>query len=135
MTVDFAFLCDYADATGKVNCIGVGVDSIFAPGVPVRHPQFFVVVQIRSSVVEAGMREFTICLIDEDGRGMIEQKGQFELGRPVGSTDAVARLVMGFYAVEFPRYGNYSFHIAVDRNELVRIPLHVLPIPTMPAAG
>ncbi|GMU56129.1 hypothetical protein DYH09_06810 [bacterium CPR1] len=129
MTLDFAFLCDYADATGKVNALGIGVDSIYAPQVPARHPQFFVVVQMRASVVEAGARSFTVCLIDADGRSLLEQNGQFELARPVGGTETNARLVMGFYNVEFPRFGRYSFHIAVDRTELVRIPLNVLPIP------
>ena len=40
MRLDFAFLCDYADASGKVHALGIGVDNIYAPQVPARHQQF-----------------------------------------------------------------------------------------------
>ena len=30
MTVDFAFVCDYAEVGGKINAMGIGFDTIFA---------------------------------------------------------------------------------------------------------
>jgi hypothetical protein len=66
--VDFAFICDYAEATGKINALGIGFDTIFAPNVPTKHPSFFLVVQLRASTVEAGDKQLKISLIDADGQ-------------------------------------------------------------------
>ena len=41
MQVDFAFICDYAEATNKINALGIGFDTIMAARVPTRHPHFF----------------------------------------------------------------------------------------------
>ena len=41
MQVDFAFICDYAEATNKINALGIGFDTIMAQKAPVKHPSFF----------------------------------------------------------------------------------------------
>ena len=45
MRVDFAFLCDHAEVSGKINALGIGFDTIYARKVPARHPYFFLVAQ------------------------------------------------------------------------------------------
>ena len=54
MRVDFAFLCDHAEVSGKINALGIGFDTIYARKVPVRHPYFFLVAQFRASIAEIG---------------------------------------------------------------------------------
>ena len=34
MDVDFAFVCDYADVSTKINALGIGFDSVFLPQLP-----------------------------------------------------------------------------------------------------
>jgi len=43
MNVEYAFLCDYAEAGNKLTAVGIGVDSIYADAVPAVHPQIFTV--------------------------------------------------------------------------------------------
>ena len=56
MHTDFAFVCDAAEATSKINALGIGFDTIYANQVPVRHPHFSIVLQLRSSAAEAGQK-------------------------------------------------------------------------------
>ena len=70
MKVDFAFLCDHAEISGKINALGIGFDTIYAQQVPARHPYFFLVAQVRASIAEAGDKQLTVRLIDEDGKDL-----------------------------------------------------------------
>jgi hypothetical protein len=131
--VDFAFICDYAEATNKVNALGIGFDTIMAGQVPVRHPNFFLVMQLRANLVEAGEKNFEIALIDDEGREVLPPlKGKINIPRPPSGTESTGRLSMRFDNVEFPRYGSYSLHVVVEGHEMVRIPLRVLPAPPVP---
>jgi len=128
--VDFAFICDYAEATGKINALGIGFDTIFAPNVPAKHPSFFLVVQLRASTVEAGDKQLKISLIDEDGQNVIPDiNGKFSVPKPREGLESKARLAVNFGNVEFPKYGSYSVHAVIDGHEMVSIPLKVSPPP------
>jgi len=126
MQVDFAFICDYAEATNKVNALGIGFDTIMSSRVPVRHPNFFLVTQLRANVVEAGEKNFEVHLIDEDGKEIIPPiKGKLNIPRPPAGTESTGRIAMRFDGVEFPKYGTYSMHLLVEGHEMSRIPLRV----------
>jgi len=126
MEVDFAFICDYANITNKVNAMGIGFDTIYAPEVPVKHPSFFLVFQIRASVVEAGEKDMTVNIIDEDGREIIpEIKGKMNIPRPTSGTESVGKIAINFSNIEFPRYCSYSIHAMIEGREMVRIPFKV----------
>lgn len=126
MQVDFAFVCDYADASNKLNALGIGFDTIMAPQTPAKHQTFFLVMQIRANVVESGEKNLEIDLIDEDGKPVIPPlKGRFNIPRPPSGTESTGRIATRFDNVEFPKYGAYSLHIVVDGHEMVRIPLRV----------
>ena len=71
MNVDFAFICDHAEVAGKINALGIGFDTMYAPEVPFKHPSFFLVVQVRASAVEAGEKSLEVHMIDEDGKEII----------------------------------------------------------------
>lgn len=130
MNIDFAFICDYAEATRKINAIGIGFDTIFAPKVPCKHPSFFLVIQLRANVVEAGEKTLEVHLIDEDGKDIIPTlKGKVSIPKPVSGTESVGRIAMQFINVEFPRYGLYSLHAVIEGHEMVHMPLKVSPPP------
>jgi len=131
MQVDYAFICDYAEATNKVNALGIGFDTIMANRVPVRHPNFFLVIQLRTNIVEAGEKNFEVHLIDEDGKEIIPSiKGKLNIPRPPAGTESTGRIAMRFDGVEFPRYGAYSMHVLVEGHEMSRIPLRVTQAPS-----
>ncbi len=126
MVVDFAFICDYAEVTGKINALGIGFDTIYAPKIPCKHPSFFLVLQLRASVVEAGEKTLEVRLIDEDGNDIIPTlKGKFDIPKTAAGTESIGRIAMQFHNVEFPRYGSYSLHAVVEGLEMVRVPLKV----------
>ena len=132
MQVDFAFICDYAEATNKINALGIGFDTIVSGKMPTRHPTFFLVVQIRVTVVESGEKNFEVHLIDEDGREIIPAlKGKLNIPRPPSGTESTGRLALRFDGVEFPRYGAYSIHMTVEGHEMVRIALRVIQPPAV----
>lgn len=83
--------------------------------------------QLRSSVAEAGLKDVAIRLIDADGKDTIPPlSAKMEVPRPPsGAIDTQGRLVVGFAGIEFPAYGQYALHVAVQGNEMVRIPIRV----------
>lgn len=126
MNIDFAFVCDYAEVTGKINALGIGFDIIMAPKVPCKHPSFFLVIQVRANVVEAGEKNLKVDLIDEDGKSVIPSlRGKFSITKPIAGTESIGRITMQFSNVEFPKYGSYSLHAVIEGQEMVRIPLRV----------
>lgn len=126
MQVDFAFICDYAEATNKINALGIGFDTILAHQVPTRHPTFFLVIQLRATVVESGEKNFEVHLIDDDGREVIPAlKNRINIPRPPSGTESTGRIAMRFDNVEFPRFGSYSIHVLIEGHEMSRIPLRV----------
>ncbi len=130
MKLDFAFICDYAEVAGKINALGIGFDTIYAPKVPCKHPHFFLVIKLRANVVEAGEKNLEVRLIDEDGKDIIPAlRGKFIIQKPVAGTESIGRIAMEFGGVEFPRYGSYSLHAVIEGHEMVSLPLTVSPPP------
>ena len=131
MQVDFAFICDYAEAGGKINAMGIGFDTIFAKQVPVTHSQFFIVAQFRGSVAEAGEKKVTMRLIDADGADVLpELNVSIRLRQPPqGSTETTARLALRLNSVVFNKFSEYSVHVLVGGNEMIRIPMRVAEAP------
>jgi hypothetical protein len=133
MQVDFAFICDYAEATNKINALGIGFDTIMAAKVPVRHPTFFLVIQMRATIVETGEKNFEIHMIDDDGHEIVPAlKSKLNIPRPPAGTENTGRIAMRFDNVEFPRFGSYSIHVVIEGHEMARIPLRVSQAPPPP---
>jgi hypothetical protein len=133
MNADFAFVCDFAEATSKINALGIGFDTIYAAQLPVRHPHFSLVLQLRSSASEAGQKRIQVSLFDEDGKDVIPPiQGQFNLPRAEGRLHSVGRFVMEFNSVEFKGYGQYTVSVAVEGIEVASIPFRVAQAPKPP---
>lgn len=136
MKVDFAFICDYADAKGKINALGIGFDTIYAPKVPIKHPIFSFVLQLRACAAEAGAKRLEVRLIDEDRKDIIPSISKIiQVRRPATGAESVARLALQFGNVQFPRHGSYSVHAVLDGSEIACVPLNVaLPPKQLPGA-
>ena len=126
MIVDFAFICDYAEVSGKINAMGIGFDTIYAPSVPIRHNLFFLVFQIRANVVEAGEKNMVVNIIDDDGKDVIPPlNGKIAIAKPAAGTESIGRVAMAFNGVVFPKYGSYSLHAVVDGHDMVNVSMKV----------
>ncbi len=126
MNVDFAFVCDYAEVMGKINALGIGFDTIFAQKVPAKHPLFFLVIQLRANIVEAGEKDLAVSIIDEDGKDIVPTlQAKFAIRKPEIGAESIGRIAIAFRDVEFPRYCLYSIHAVIDKHEIVRIPLRI----------
>lgn len=133
MQVDYSFICDYAEATNKVNALGIGFDTIMAQKAPAKHPTFFLVIQMRATVVEAGEKNFEVHIIDDDGREILPAlNGKLNIPRPPAGVENTGRVAIRFDNVEFPKFGSYSIHVLIEGHEMVRIPLKVAQAPTPP---
>ena len=129
MKVDYAFICDYAEAaggSGKVSALGIGFDTIYAPQLPAIHRHFSLVVQIRATLVETGQKNVQLDMIDEDGKNVIPTlRAPIILPKVEGRLETVGRLVMEFGLVKFERYGSYSLRIIIDGEEKAAVPFQV----------
>ena len=127
MHIDYAFICDFAEAREKVNALGIGFDRIFAPKIPVKHPHFSIVVQLKFNRTETGTKDVEVHLTDADGTDIIPPvKGQIVVNAPPpGILEGTARLVMEFGNVEFKNYGDYAVRVNIATQEVVSIPLSI----------
>ena len=132
MNIDFAFICDYANAAGKLSAVGIGFDTIFTPVVPYRHNHFSLVLQLRVNPEEAGQKNIRINLIDDDGVNMIKPiDGSFGIPKSEGPMPSIGRFVMEFGSVEFKKYGNYCVRVMIDDTEAASLYFRV----AVPPAG
>lgn len=126
MNKDFAFICDFAEASGKINALGIGFDVIYAAQLPARHSHFSLVVQLRASITETGQKIIQVNLIDEDGKDNIPPiQAQVNIPRTEGAPYSIGRFVMEFGNIEFKRYGSYSVSVTYEGNEIATIPFRV----------
>jgi len=131
--VDFAFLCDFAEGGGKLSALGIGFENIVGKQLPVRHPHFCLVIQLRTSTVEAGAKEIKVYLIDADGKDVIPPiEGKFSIPKAPSGTESIGRVVMEFNSVQFPLYDTYSVRAVMEGIEIVNIPFKVVPPPQKP---
>ena len=135
MKIDFAFICDYAEAREKVNALGIGFEKLIAAEVPVKHPHFSVVVQVKFTRTEGGNKDVQVHLTDADGADVIPViNGKIVVGpTPPGIMEYTTRLVMEFNNVEFKNYGDYAVRVNIGGQEVVSIPLNIAPPPQKPA--
>ena len=131
MDADFAFICDWADAGGKLHALGIGIDTIFAPSMPVTHPTFHFVAQLHYSIVESGARDIEIRLMDRDGNDVVPAiRSRVNVPAPsYGFVEGTHRVVVGFTNVTFPAYGSYAVHLSVDGEEMCSVALQLAPPP------
>ena len=128
MEITLALLADAANISqeGKLNVLGA-FTNINAAGMPARHPQMQLVLEIEASASEMGTtRNFEVKLLDADGVELGGIKGQFDvprIDRPgqrlhIGS-------VLPLTDVVFVKPGLHSFDILIDGDSKKQVPLSV----------
>lgn len=134
MHVDYAFICDFAEAKDKVNALGIGFDRIYAPKVPAKHPHFSIVLQLKFNRTEAGTKDVRVHLTDADGMDVIPPiKGQLVVNAPPpGVLEATTRMVMEFGNVEFKKYGDYAVRVNIGGQEIASMPISISVPPHKP---
>lgn len=119
--VDYAALADYAtDRGGAVTACGLGINQLTVAQVPTTHPQLFLVAQLRDSDVTRERRSVHVRLDDPNGISLSELNGHIQF-TTTDPGQAVARIVLGFYSVQFPGYGHYRFSVRIEQEELISL--------------
>ena len=131
MEVDFAFLSDFAEESGgKLHALGVGIDTIQAHSVPTRHPQLTMVAQIRYSAAESGSHRLEVRGFDADGQDIVDRvEGELPFPPLTGGTTGTARVLVNLVGVNFPAYGDHSFHLVIGGIEVSRASVLVVEPP------
>ncbi|MBS2034617.1 hypothetical protein JST97_06510 [bacterium] len=121
LKVDYAALADYAtDRGGAVTACGLGINQLTVAQVPTTHPQLFLVAQLRDSDISRERRSVHVRLDDPHGVSLSELNGQI-LFTAIDARQAVARIVLGFYSVQFPGYGDYRFSVRIEQEDLISL--------------
>ena len=122
MRCTYSFLCDSAqEAGGKLHALGIGWTDIYAPSVPATHAQMSFVASLHGTIAEAGTKKVELSLIDADGADVIpklEADLEFIVNEP--ALEGRMNLIFGFNSIEFPRFGQYAFHLVVQGNEMAQ---------------
>ena len=131
MQIDFAFLCQNALQDNTVNAIGIGFDAIPTAEVPYTHRDMSLVVKLRFSKPEEGLKKLALSMMDSDG-GEIHPtlEATMEVEIPEGQAEVGVPFVIGIQDVNFPGYGDYVIHATVDGIEVFRVPFSVIPFDT-----
>ena len=128
MRCDYAFICDFAqDSGGKVSAIGIGWETIFAPSVPVIHPQMSFVASLTGTIAEAGIKNVEFRLINADGGDVLPpMKMDLELVVQEPALEGRMNLVVNLNNIEFTKFGKYAMHLVVQGNEMARCSFSVI---------
>lgn len=125
--IEYAALADYAtDRGGAVTACGLGINRLTVRQVPTTHPQIFLVAQLREDLGETAFRKVKVTLSDPGGNHLSELNGNLQFAA-IDSKERVARIVLGFYSVQFPRYGDYLFQVDVDTQPVIALKFSVHP--------
>jgi hypothetical protein len=126
MTIQVAVICDAAtDYNGKLNLLGT-FDTIYAPQLPVHHPQCSVAARIAFDRNEEGPHHLTVHFVDEDGRDiMASTEVRMDVQFPGDATFISRNFIINIQQLEFARLGLYSVHLTMDDRQLCSIPLAV----------
>ena len=132
MRCNYSFLCDFAQETGggKLNALGIGWSNIRASALPAIHPQMTFAASLSGTIAEAGTKKVELRLIDADGADVIppvEVDLDFAVQEP--ALEGTLNLVLNLNGVQFPKYGQYAFHLVLQGNEIARAPFSVVAPP------
>lgn len=130
MEVEYAFLADAAATPpdNKLYILGGGIDNIQVGQAPLVHPALALVVKLKLHAMECDQQHhLRIELWDEDGQAIGPQVGgEFSATRStMPSRPSFVQLVINFVGQHFPRFGSYTFNIAVDGQVLKVVPLYI----------
>ena len=131
MRVIYMLLADSVvpDPSGKANMLGAGLDTILALSFPCTHPSLALFGRLEVALTECGHEHtLRVELLNPDGQIIGEPLAQVftpernlaDPGRP-----SLMALIFQYIGLPFPAPGDYAFHILIDNNEMVVVPLYL----------
>src|SRR5580704_3108728 len=126
MTIQVAVICDAAtEYNGKLNLLGT-FDTIYAPQLPVHHPQCSVATRIGFERPEEGPHHLSIHFVDEDGQPIMRgTEVPMEVTFPPDATFISRNFIVNIQQLKFEKTGLYSVDLSMDGRALSSIPLSV----------
>jgi len=127
MNVQVAVLCDAAtDEYGKLNLLGA-FDTIYAPQLPVLHPQCSVALRITFTGGDEGKHNLQLNFVDADGRSITPDfpPMPIEVALPGETHFSTRNFIVNFQQLKFEHPGIYSIDVSVDGHHVASIPLMV----------
>jgi hypothetical protein len=126
MTIQVAVLCDAAtDYNGKLNLLGT-FDTIYAPQLPVHHPQCSVAMRVAFERAEEGPHQLAIHFVDEDGQPILRgTEVPLEVIFPADATFISRNFIVNIQQLKFEKTGLYAVDLILDNRRLCSIPLAV----------
>ena len=129
MRCDYSFLCDFAqESGGKLYALGIGWTLIQAPTVPVKRQVCFVA-SLTGTIAEVGTKKIEFRLIDADGADILPPLSTelaFAVQEP--ALEGRMNIILNLNGAQFPKYGQYAFHLVVQGIEMVRAPFSVVEV-------
>ena len=124
MKLEFAFLCDYVDFTGRglFNAYGAGIHALHCRKLPDARPIALMMAIEYDPAEDSGKHTIEIRIIDPDGRNVIKPN--------IAGADFPG--TVRFYGFDtklyptFEKYGAYSAEVRLDGNTIVSIPLDII---------
>lgn len=132
MNVEYAFLCDYADAGNKLTAVGIGIDSIYAEAVPAHHAQLFTVLALKFTPNETRRtKELEMHLQDADAQDIVPPlRDKLNIPAPAeGMNYRTHRVVSGLYGLIFENFGDYQVSWLLDGTEVHALHFRIVKTP------
>jgi hypothetical protein len=129
METKLALIADAANTNenGKLNVLGL-FDAISATSFPARHSSLVLVLRFECNASEFGhVKEMTIGLLTEDGKKLMEIKGEIEIPTPTGPLHQT-QLIFELRDIVFPEAGDYVFHINIGGEPKAQVPIHLVKV-------
>jgi hypothetical protein len=136
MELTLALLADYANISreGKLNIMGI-FEQIHAQQFPATHPQMHLVIRLEATPFEAGPHTVGLSFIDDDANEVFSIHAPLAIPESSAGQNLIAPSIFALNAIAFPKAGMYEFVITVDAQELGRVPLRVLRLPSQPMSN
>ena len=123
----------YSDSSGKLFILGE-FRYIQVAEVPALQRRMFLTVRVAGHKTEGHEHELKMDLTDADGTSIlakpIEGVVRFEDTGPGDVAKIQAQVIIEVTGTEFPNYGDYAFHVFVDKRHVGDVPLTLV----MPSA-
>jgi len=130
MKLNLFLAADYANITreGKLNVMGI-FNNIYSHAFPARHASMHLVATLGAELGEPGQtRDFTVKLLDEDGKGIFDLSGQFQI--PIGEhgRKPEVNMILELKDIVFPKPGIYQFVLLVEKDHKGELTLYLNPV-------
>lgn len=126
MQLDYMVVADYVrqDASGVINIMGAGIDTIWAPVVPTVQPLGIAMRLLFDAGEEVGTpHRLTIAFLTADGQRLLEAGAAFTTAQQPPGVPEHWKTPVGValqIPVPLPRYGDYSFELDIDDGTITK---------------